>query len=198
MLASTEHPDRSPSGTNGTPALLDAAGRGDQRAWEEIVRRYGGLVTATVRTFRLQDADASDAEQRTWLRLVEHHRRVRDPEHLGGWLTTTASRECLGILRMHRAVADLEDADTLPDPHGDVEERVIDADEAAQLWNVVTLLPPRGRAVVRALFADERVPYAEVARSTGIPVGSLGPTRARVLGQLRQLLSEPVEAARAS
>jgi RNA polymerase sigma factor (sigma-70 family) len=175
---------------DGTTALLGAAGRGDRDAWEEIVRRYGGLVTATVRSFRLQDADAGDAEQRTWMRLIEHHRRVRDPEHLGGWLATTASRECLGILRGHRSVADLTDADALPDPRGDVEQRVVDADEAEHLWNVVTLLPPRGRAVVRALFTDERTPYAEVARATGIPVGSLGPTRARVLRQLRQLLEE--------
>src|ERR671920_557470 len=122
-------------------------------AWEEIVRRYRGLVAATVRSFRLQDADAHDAEQRTWLRLVEHHRRLRDP-------------------------------------HGDVEQRVVDAVEAEHLWNVVTLLPPRGRAVVQALFADDRVPYAEVARTTGIPVGSLGPTRARVLRQLRHLLED--------
>jgi RNA polymerase sigma factor (sigma-70 family) len=173
-----------------TAALLRAAGDGDRAAWEEIVRRYRGLITATVRSFRLQDADAHDAEQRTWLRLVEHHRRLRDPEHLGGWLATTASRECLGILRGHRGVADLEDADGLPDPYGDVEQRVVDADEAEHLWNVVTLLPPRGRAVVHALFAEERLPYAEVARATGIPVGSLGPTRARVLRQLRHLLED--------
>lgn len=186
-------PDPSSRGGCGeTPALLGAAARGDDRAWEEIVRRYGGLVTATVRTFRLQEADAADAEQRTWLRLVEHHRRLRDPGHLGGWLTTTATRECLGILRAHRVVADLADVDALPDPDNDVEQRVIDADEAARLWNVVTLLPPRGRAVVHALFAAEKTPYAEVARATGIPVGSLGPTRARVLRRLRQLLDETV------
>ena len=176
------------------PALLGAAGQGDRGAWEELVRRYEGLVTATVRTFRLQEADAADAAQRTWLRLVEHHRRVRDPEHLGGWLTTTAVRECLGILRAHRCVVDLADVDALPDPD-DVEQHVIDADEAARLRNVVTLLPPRRRAVVKALFTDEKLPYAEVARATGIPVGSLGPTRARVLRQLRQLLEDPPQPA---
>jgi RNA polymerase sigma factor (sigma-70 family) len=171
-------------------ALLDAAGRGHRGAWEEIVRRYEGLVAATVRSFRLQDADAADAVQRTWLRLVEHRDRVRDPAHLGGWLATTAARECLGILRAHRVAVDLADVDVVTDPDGDVEQRVIDADEAAHLWNVVTLLPPRGRTVVTALFADERAPYAEVARATGIPVGSLGPTRARVLRRLRHLLEE--------
>ena len=171
-----------------TRALIEAVGRGDRGAWEEIVRRYGGLVTATVRAFRLQDADAADAEQRTWLRLVEHHRRLHEPEHLGGWLTTTATRECLGILRAQRTVVDLADLDAVPADH-DLEQHVVDADEAARLWNVVTLLPPRGRAVVHALFADERTPYAEIARATGIPVGSLGPTRARVLRQLRRLLA---------
>ena len=178
-------------GAGEVAGLLDAAARGDRGAWAEIVRRYAGLVSATVRAFRLQEADAADAEQRTWLRLVEHHTTLRDPEHLGGWLATTASRECLGILRAHRFVIDLADVDAVPDPHGDIEQQVIDADEAAHLWNVVTLLPPRGRAVVTALFADERIPYAEVSRATGIPVGSLGPTRARVLRQLRQLLAEP-------
>lgn len=183
--------DRPAPAAGATTALLEAAARGDQGAWQEVVRRYGGLVTATVRTFRLQDADAADAEQRTWLRLVEHHRRLQEPEHLGGWLATTASRECLGILRAQRAVVDLADLDAVADEHGDVEQQVVDADEAARLWNVVTLLPPRGRAVVRALFTDERTPYAEIARVTGIPVGSLGPTRARVLRQLRALLTEP-------
>ena len=182
LVRSAEHP-------SDVATLLRAATDGDDSAWEEIVRRYGGLVTATVRTFRLQEADAADAEQRTWLRLVEHHRGLRDPAHLGGWLATTATRECLGILRSHRGVTDLTDADALPDPD-DLEQQVIDADEAARLWNVVTLLPPRGRAVVRALFGEERIPYAEVARTTGIPVGSLGPTRARVLRQLRELLDD--------
>ena len=171
-----------------TRALIEAVGRGDRGAWEEVVRRYGGLVTATVRAFRLQDADAADAEQRTWLRLVEHHRRLHEPEHLGGWLTTTATRECLAILRAQRTVVDLADLDAVPADH-DLEQHVVDADEAARLWNVVTLLPPRGRAVVHALVADERTPYAEIARATGIPVGSLGPTRARVLRQLRRLLA---------
>jgi len=33
------------------------------------------------------------------------------------------------------------------------------------------------------------VPYDEVARRLGVPVGSIGPTRARCLGKLRALLS---------
>ena len=177
----------------GNDELLHTADLGDERAWEEIVARYRGLVATVVRSFRLQDADARDAEQRTWLRLVENRRGVRDPERLGGWLATTASRECLRILRETRSVVPLE-IDVLPDPSRTVEDRVVDADTVARIHGIVAALPPRGRTVMQELFADEPRPYADVARVTGIPVGSLGPTRQRLLRRVRAAFDSPVGA----
>ena len=55
---------------------------GDPASWDEILRRYGNLVSATVRAFRLQEADAVDATQMTWLRLAENAHRVQFPERL--------------------------------------------------------------------------------------------------------------------
>jgi DNA-directed RNA polymerase specialized sigma24 family protein len=55
---------------------------------------------------------------------------------------------------------------------------------------VVAELPARSRTIIQAMFADETRPYAEISRSIGIPVGSLGPTRARALHQLRRMLAE--------
>jgi len=57
----------------------------------------------------------------------------------------------------------------------------------ARLWALVATMSPRSRTVMQALFGGEQRPYAEVAAATGIPIGSLGPTRARVLEQLRAL-----------
>ncbi|HYH29167.1 MAG TPA: sigma-70 family RNA polymerase sigma factor [Pseudonocardia sp.] len=171
--------------TSGNGELLRSAGRGDDRAWSEIVRRYGAMVAAVVRSFRMQDADAHDAEQRTWLRLVEHRGAVRDPERLGGWLATTASRECLRILRENRAVV-TDELDAVPDPVRAVEDQVVDADTVERLWSIVAALPPRGRTIMMELFAEEQRPYAEVARATGIPIGSLGPSRARLIDRVRR------------
>jgi RNA polymerase sigma factor (sigma-70 family) len=172
-----------------TGDLLQSAALGDDGAWTEIVNRYRGLVGAVVRSYRLQDADARDAEQRTWLRLVEHRGSVRDPERLGGWLATTASRECLRILRESRALA-TDELDALADPDRSVEERVVDADTVERLWKIVAQLPPRGRTIMRELFADEPRPYAEVARATGIPIGSLGPSRARLIERVRRTFDD--------
>jgi RNA polymerase sigma factor (sigma-70 family) len=171
--------------------LLHAAGEGHQPSWEEIVRRYRGLVTSVVRSYRLQDADARDAEQRTWLRLVENLPRVRDPARLGGWLATTASRECLHIIRESRGSTVME-LDLLPDPGHTVEDQVVDADTLARVRTIVASLPDRGRTIMAELFADERRPYADVARATGIPVGSLGPTRRRLLERVRRSFEAPV------
>jgi RNA polymerase sigma factor (sigma-70 family) len=174
-----------PTPVTGNDQLLQSARSGDERAWTEIVRRYRGLVTAVVRSYRLQDADAHDAEQRTWLRLVEHRDAVRDPERLGGWLATTASRECLRILRESRAVV-TDELDAVPDPNRAVEDQVVDADTVSRLWTIVAALPPRGRSIMMELFAEDPRPYSEVARATGIPVGSLGPSRARLIGRVRR------------
>lgn len=174
-----------PAADTGNGQLLQSAGGGDERAWAEIVQRYQGLVSAVVRSYRLQDADTHDAEQRTWLRLVEHRAAVRDPERLGGWLATTASRECLRILRENRTVVTGE-LDTVPDPNRTVEDLVVDADTVCRLWTIVAALPPRGRTIMMELFADDPRPYAEVARATGIPIGSLGPSRARLIDRVRR------------
>lgn len=180
------------SATGSVADLLRRASNGDSAAWEQAVRRYSKLVSATVRTFRLQDADARDAVQMTWLRLAENAHRVQWSERLAGWLATTARRECLRILRRAKRAPDLCDtvADTIVDPSVNPEQRVIEADVARALWNLVDELPSRQRILLRALFSDDPPPYAEVARTAGIPPGAIGPTRARALQQLRSRLEE--------
>jgi RNA polymerase sigma factor (sigma-70 family) len=171
--------------------LLPRASDGDPEAWKEIVRRYGGLVSATVRSYRLQNDDVLDAVQMTWLRLVENVHRVQFPERLGAWLATTAQRECLRIIRDRaKLVSDPMAAETVADPSAGPEQCLIDVDIAQTLRNLLAQLPPRGQALLRALFADNPRSYAEIAHAIRIPIGSIGPTRARALEQLRRLDGE--------
>lgn len=178
--------------TNTTAELLACASDGDPVAWEEVVHRYNNVVSATVRSFRLQDADVLDAMQATWLRLAENTHRVQWPERLSGWLVTTARHECLRILRRAKPTQDLTDAmaDTLADPSLGPEQQAIESDAARTLWNLVEELTPRQRTLLRALFTDHPRPYTEVAQAAGIPPGAIGPTRARALRQLRDRLNE--------
>jgi RNA polymerase sigma factor (sigma-70 family) len=167
-------------------------GDGNPAVWDEILGRYGKLVSTTVRSFRLQEADALDAVQMTWLRLAENVHRVQFPERLGGWLMTTARRECLRILRQAKLGQNLTDVapETVSDPSAGPEQRAIDVHTTRTLWKLIDELPPRRRTLLRMLFSDSPYSYNEVARIAGIPLGGIGPTRARTLRQLRDKLDE--------
>src|SRR4030095_3921923 len=83
----------------GMGELVGRARQGDQLAWHHIVARSSGLLQDTTRPHRLTTPQADDSAQTCWLRLGEHLDRIRDPEHIGAWLATTARRESLPGLR---------------------------------------------------------------------------------------------------
>lgn len=180
------------SATSSMADLLLRIVDGEPAAWDEIHCRHEKLVSATVRSFRLQEADALDAVQMTWLRLAENAHRVRSPEQLGGWLVTTARRECLRIVRQTKPASGAIGVapETIVDPSVGPEQCVIDAETSRTLWKLVAELSPRRRTLLRTLFTDDPRSYAEVAHAAGIPLGGIGPTRARALQQLRRRLNE--------
>ena len=59
-----------------------------------------------------------------------------------------------------------------------------------RLWQAFQDLPERCRRLLRVLSASPPPSYAEVAVALEMPIGSIGPTRARCLGRLRDLLAE--------
>jgi RNA polymerase sigma factor (sigma-70 family) len=60
------------------------------------------MVWAIARAHRLNDADAGDVFQSTWMKCLERLNQIRDPARVGAWLATTARRECLHVLRASR------------------------------------------------------------------------------------------------
>jgi RNA polymerase sigma factor (sigma-70 family) len=189
-------PGRAPTNTPDTAAstehLLARASRGEHRAWQQIIHRYSPIVTGKVRSFRLQDADAHDATQMTWLRLAENLHRIHRPERLAGWLATTATRECLHILRQNKRTIPTHEppqentTNTTTNP----EQHTLHTETLHTLHTLITALPPHQRTLLHALFTDNPRPYTEIAHTLGIPIGGIGPTRARALQQLRQGLNQ--------
>jgi len=172
--------------------LLERAAQGEQSAWNELVNKYGGLVRSVAGSFRMQAADVHDVAQTTWLRLVQHLHTIRDPERLAGWLAMTATRECLSVLRKasrHDLVAMVGETPD-PDPAVDLEETAANRDTARDLWDTVAELSPRHRNLLIALFRDELDSYADVAAKCAMPIGSIGPTRARALSRLQRKLAD--------
>jgi RNA polymerase sigma factor (sigma-70 family) len=179
-----------------TGQLVRGAAGGDQVAWRGLVERFSGLVWAVARAHRLANADAADVFQTTWLRLAEHIRRIDHPDRIGAWLATAARRECLQSLRSAARTMPTDDMDRLdlpPAVGNPTEEAVLaaeqereDAGRAAVVWGALSRLSARCRDLLRVLMASPPPSYAEVAAALGLPVGSIGPTRARCLQRLRE------------
>ncbi|MBV8540330.1 MAG: sigma-70 family RNA polymerase sigma factor [Pseudonocardiales bacterium] len=174
-----------------TAVLLRAADDKQPLAWEELMNRYGRLVRSIVASFRLQPADAEDAVQNTWLRVLERMDTLRDPECLGGWLATTATRECLALLRRrHREVPDDLAGKQLVATEEGPDSAVIAREVYRAVDTAIGELAGHRQALIRLLFCQPDSSYAEVSQATGMPQGSIGPTRLRVLRELRGRLEE--------
>jgi RNA polymerase sigma factor (sigma-70 family) len=170
-------------------ALVQASTKGDESAWNELVRRYAPLVAAITRNHQLAPADAQDVSQTVWLRLVEHLEGLREPDALPGWLVTTTERECC---RFHRQAQKI-----LPvDPQGDSvvtqgtgaapDSAVLRAELRQALRDGLAELPARDQRLLRLRAADPPTPYEEISRLLGMPMGSIGPSVRRSLERLRQ------------
>ena len=166
---------------------MRAANDGDEAAWEAIVHRFSGLVWATARAHRLSPSEAADVTQTTWLRLVENLDRIKDPERLGAWLATTARRECLRHIRLRgRELPTGGDALFEAPSEDRAADRLITGERNVALRRGFARISERCQALLRLLAAPEPLSYEEIAAALGMPIGAIGPTRARCLDQLRR------------
>jgi len=173
-------------------ALVKACARGDESAWETLVRRYQRLVYTVPRRAGLDEDAAADVFQRVFTTLFEHLDRVDQPDRLSAWLVTVARRESWRIVRREmggRVPLDELSAD-IPDDAPPAVDVVVRMEEQHALRTALAGLQPRCRDLLWLLFySPEPLPYAQVAARLGIAEGSIGPIRGRCLERLRELLS---------
>ncbi len=171
-------------------ALLQAACAVDEdpAAWNELNRRFGRLLLYTARKVGLNDSDAAEVVQQTWIRLWERGHQIRDPDSLPAWLTATARRESLRVAisgKRYLLCADpaTEHGERFPIAVTDVYP--VDGDYEPLLEQALTRLPPLQQQLIRLLMSDTCPSYGEVAKRLQLPVGSIGPMRMRALRALR-------------
>ena len=170
-------------------ALVTRASGGDQDAWYKLVDRYAPLVYTICARYRLSNHDIEDVGQNVWLLLVEQLGKLREPAALPGWLATTTARECLRVVtathKSERMGTGLDDSVMFVDDAA-IDEEILVAERNAALRAAFTELSARCQQLLSMLISDPPRSYAEIHAEIGIPVGSIGPQRARCLDRLRR------------
>jgi RNA polymerase sigma factor (sigma-70 family) len=160
-------------------------------AVDELVRIMTPVLWQIARASRLSEEDAADAVQATWLALVRRASTIADPVAAPSWLITTVRREAIRRARTAAPVSRTGEAglDDLAEPGDGPEAIVAAADEHRRLWAAVRTLTARCQELLRVVAFEQRPDYAAIAHRLAMPVGSIGPTRARCLEKLRSALA---------
>jgi RNA polymerase sigma-70 factor, ECF subfamily len=167
--------------TSADDVLVRRARTGDAAA-------FGVLVDTRIdRCYRLawsilsNDADAADATQDALLAAWRQLPRLRDAAAFDGWLNRIVANAAL-MARRHRlrlrevSVAPIQSGDVPnePEPAPDLRARtafddVVDSDAIGRGFN---RMRPQDRMILALHHVEERS-VAEIARSLGIPVGTV-------------------------
>lgn len=167
--------------------LVHAARAGDSTAWTRLVEHLDPGIRRIARSYRLAAADVDDVAQDTWLALLMHIDSLREPAALRGWLATTARRAALR--RLQRPMREL----LSDDPRGGdqvhtegPETELLAAERRAIFARAVATLPGRQRRLITLLAADPPCDYQTISALLDMPLGSIGPVRARSLQKLAE------------
>ena len=168
-------------------AIVAAARRGDNVAWTQLSSRFDRMLRSVARTYRLSAQDIDDAVQATWVKLYEHIDRIRDASAIAGWLATTVRRESLRQLQ-RRVREQLTDE---PELHCDAHEpgpdtSLMQTEQRVVLNRALATLPERQRVLLTLIASEPDANYAHISTTLDMPMGSIGPVRARGLQRLQR------------
>lgn len=173
-------------------ALLQACRQGNEAAWEQLVARYERLVYAIPLNYGLSRDEAADIAQNSFILLLQNLDSLRDNERLGGWLATVARRHSWRALahRQREQATPAEELATLPNQVDDSLRQQREQQEQMEwVMSGLNQLDDRCRQLLLALYFEPDSPtYEAIAHQFNMRVGSIGPTRARCLARLKEIL----------
>ena len=167
-------------------ALVDAARSGDNLAWAQLVTRFDRMLRSIARSYRLSPQDTDDAVQSTWIKLYEHLDAIRDSAAIAGWLATTVRREALRHLQAHVREQLTDTLEHTTTDHRDTPEHALLQHEQTRiLHHALSTLPERQRRLMTLIATDSTTDYQQISSTLDMPIGSIGPIRARSIARLQ-------------
>lgn len=150
---------------------------------EEYIRRlveeYSSMLLKVAMTRLHSAADAEDAVQEVFLRLLTARPCFRDGDHERAWLIRATIHRASDIRRAaERNNVPLEDAETAAVP-----------EEASELLFAVQALPEKYSTVIH-LHYYEGYSIKEMSKLLGLPAPTVGTRLARGREKLKQILKE--------
>jgi RNA polymerase sigma-70 factor (ECF subfamily) len=168
--------------------VVDAVLAGDRDAFRLLVERESRMVIAACYRVLGSSAEAQDAAQEAFARAYVSLATFRGDGPFGAWVRRIAVRIAVARLAADFVAVSLdEDVGRAGDRLGiqdDPVDRLLDAEERADLREAIDRLPPDQREVVTLRFYGDRS-VEEIARLTDRPIGTVKSRLSRGVATLR-------------
>ena len=141
---------------------------------------------------------ASDVLQNVFITLFEKLDSLEQPQFLRAWLTTTTRHKTIHLIQREnrgrpKSLDEMQDETffEFPDKAPLQDEVLLQIEKENQIEKALSEMDERCRRLISLLYLEtEQIPYSEIAEILEIPLGSIGPTRARCLQKLIKLLPD--------
>jgi RNA polymerase sigma factor (sigma-70 family) len=161
-------------------------------AWQELVDLVTPVILSVCRRMNLSQEESLDIFGQVCYLLLGHLDSLRSSDKLFGYVASITRHEVYSHIRRGKMFVDVsrptpaEQLVTDDTGQADIMEK---ADRVRILMEAMGRLSRREYELVKALFLDETEPsYQEISERLGMPVASIGPTRARALAKLKRYL----------
>ena len=144
------------------------------------VRQYSPMLLRLAATRLPSTADAEDAVQEAFIRLLDRRPVFQDAEHEKAWLIRVTLQRAADIRRRKTREAPLDTA---------IEVCSLDQESETELLSAVRALPEKYGAVIH-LYYYEGYSVKEIAKLLGLPAATAGTRLARGRERLRRMLKE--------
>ncbi|HQU81874.1 MAG TPA: sigma-70 family RNA polymerase sigma factor [Pyrinomonadaceae bacterium] len=176
--------------------LVGACRAGDENAWESLVLKYQKLIFSVPRRAGLSYEQAADILQEVFTTLFQKLDSLEKPQFLRAWLITTARHKTIYFIQRElkktpKSIDENEDEYffQIPDNLPLADEVLIRLEEQKQIEEGFSQIEERCRNLLLMVFLEkDNFSYSEIAKKLGIPLGSIGPTRARCLQKLLKFM----------
>jgi RNA polymerase sigma factor (sigma-70 family) len=176
-------------------ALFLACRAGNAQAWATLVAKYERLVYSIPLNYGLSVEDAADLCQEVFLILLKSLDSLTEESNLCAWLVTVTRRHTWRLLKRRQLLPIEPLASEVLDilmPHHPKEFERYQVIE--WLHQELADLGERCRLLLIALYFERDKPsYQAIAQRLGIAEGSIGPTRARCLQKLKEILTRKLD-----
>jgi RNA polymerase sigma-70 factor (ECF subfamily) len=175
--------------------LVAHAKRGDESAYEELVRMHQGIAFRTAYLLAGSSGDAEEAAHVGFLKAYRALPRFRIGEPFRPWLLRIVANEALNRRRAAgrrsslalRAADQIRPGDAAPSP----EAAVLSRERQARLVDAIERLPEHQRLVIFYRFFVD-LSEAEMAIALRVRPGTVKSRLARALDRLREEVGEDV------